>query len=729
MTTADQGTNMGDADRLFLQGVTGATSATALLDQYGPGVDAWPTGYKTLEFGREGTEHDPAAAVSIAAAGALAVRAEAGIGGAGGAFNSHARLIGATLQSTVMDAALDSLGVGGGRVVTLSIATNLGDAGASPRLADTLLSKGTLSSILGESVNDVGRDAGTGGSWGEAGTRAGNKLHFVEPDELLTKSSDALRKYLIKFYGVHSISNHPDLINACAYGALARRTGASDKYPSDPSARVWLGALVEACNALQSKLPPDRTLESVLPTACYKQYELAVGLQVPGRPRGRAEPTLTSKDLPVRQRTVAEAIALDFGPGIPLTGSGRRGASGDGGASEFAAMSYSGSRERRLTESVNQKYLDLIRKHLIAYNACREKTAQNQAHFRAERDRIFAGMTQAFNDVPAVRPSNIRRIRESEEALGDLLNADGSSAPLALLPGLLGRYPASDEVVPTWENDIAVTLAAASMRRFDSLNDLRAYQTFLYGARGRTAREHAAVHVLANIGLLLCGGLQDLSESHLAQFGLRPGDVRLYQKLRGLIEPDGASWYHVDALEHPPTHLLQHVADIINFNHDSVMPIGPDVRVRGKEMTDQEYRKAQNGHYTPTRSQRRRQETESLQQQQQRLKREVSHITRAAQSYISRHYNMPVHSSSRLFNVLLECDLAERQGFLSMTPDLQAIIAQRTGRIFAGVNMATLPEAARPIVRRVREIQAEQRAGKSKIRQFFDDIAIDPYNQ
>src|SRR5688572_16907641 len=86
-------------DTLFFQVTEGRANGAQLLDTYGPVISEWPGGSRTLTFGKDPrADREPAEAMALAAAGGLAVRAQAG---EAGGFSSHTTHIGLTLASHV----------------------------------------------------------------------------------------------------------------------------------------------------------------------------------------------------------------------------------------------------------------------------------------------------------------------------------------------------------------------------------------------------------------------------------------------------------------------------------------------------------------------------------------------------------------------------------------------------------------------------------------------------
>lgn len=124
-------------DQIFTSCLNGEQNAGELLVAYGPYDMVSRTGDRAIVFGTAENEQKPAAPYAIAAIAALALEAACGKSSAQGALRSFAGRgsVGVALQSVAMSSANNNLENGGGQLSALSVAANITDAHARPRLS------------------------------------------------------------------------------------------------------------------------------------------------------------------------------------------------------------------------------------------------------------------------------------------------------------------------------------------------------------------------------------------------------------------------------------------------------------------------------------------------------------------------------------------------------------------------------------------------------------------
>ncbi len=536
--------NIDNVDTAYLQYVNGTPlgDAAAKLSKFGPCIDVWPTGYKTMGFGEAGTERMAADAISASIIGGLAISAEAGDSSAAGTLAAHRLHAGATLASAVMKSAFDSLRESDGRIMTLAIATNLTDPASRPSLAQTLLGQERLLGMFGGSVNDASPSQSSNI----------NALVLTSPEDVKSYAANALTSYLARHFG-GLLKGTPYML-AHAYAALVERSGTLNR-PDSPGARVWLGALVEYCNAYSTSLPRGTaSLQKMLKPQCYQIYAAATNRGVTSRGRGsnfdRATMTLS---LPERRRSRADAERLGFRPGYEQQAAGKKG-----------DLAVDGSKVETLdTDSPLYEWRRLISQRIASFMDCQEILQE-------DRGRVLAALGGLFNEFPNLTAGTIRRTAASmKEYVGLTRDPTGNEA-LDRFMGLVGAR--RDQIWPHW---ITAALAASSMARHTSDAGSAMYDKLMAAHAYDTTVQAVADHLINSLDLLVYPRVGALPPSALGRHGLKPGEAEKYFKLAGLGGP--------------PVHIMQLAADVISFNGEFVIPCPrPQERVhlRGPSVAD-----------------------------------------------------------------------------------------------------------------------------------------------
>lgn len=692
--TGNQAPSVTDTDTLFAQSVNDAQLAVRNLQTYGPHINEWPSGYRTLGFGGEGNEGAPAAALALVAAGALAVRASAGESDAATAIASYRTHVGLTLHSLTMSSALRSLRGGEGLVATLGIAANMADSRSEPNLRDVALDESALTGLLGESVQDTraAADSGT-----RHGSTAANALHYADKNTLVAEARAALEAYLARYYNISIPEGH---LMAYAYAALAHRSDALRKYPQDAAARFWLGALVGAGDAISDRLPDTRELRDVLHPDCFAVYNGAIDRGVTELPSGLLVTDVASRPVPHQQRTAAEAtnMGVPKGLGQRSTSVMQRGPQGE----LDVATSYTGRRAAQETGSHNRQYLEILQTGLQVYLDCQRRMRERAAAERANRAHVIAALAgtdpqgrprfevverrdgridrvrvpHIYHDFPFLAPNSLAHIEQAGQDLPELMR-EGHVAAVVHHTLNLVRTPAESRAArQELRTGTGIGVAAASLLCMDSWEAQEAYRQLIADLK---VREIAANHLEANLGLLFYRGVEELPPDILRGYGLVPGQASRYQQ-------------NLPQLSEPPLHLLVMASDIVNANATSVIPLGRRVRLPSRSTAERRkthkptsiYDDPERNPYAKQRSRPgvidrwragREQEATAYQERARR----VTDITEGLRTFLELQYGQPIEDE-RTLGFLAECSIAEQLGFDTAPPAIQQRIAQRLYR-------------------------------------------------
>lgn len=199
-------------------------------------------------------------------------------------------------------------------------------------------------------------------------------------------------------------------------------------------------------------------------------------------------------------------------------------------------------------------------------------------------------------------------------------------------------------MVNSWRAEMAAVVAAVSLEQGEGA------QKEIKGAFA--AQKHLPVQVLEyvrqNIGLFRERGLDALPAEALAAHGLNKEQVAAYNTA---IAESGES-SGISHIEAPPLSLCVLVADIINFNNRSVLPLGvKGIRLPGRQ-------------------------------------NEIDEMADAARDYLVDHYHITGKMPTRkLTGLILECHIAERRGFLGgvSNPEEMYKMAQRIRSVAGGI--------------------------------------------
>lgn len=591
---------------------------------YGPHIQDWPSGLRTLGFGREGTETAPAAAIALASVGGLAVRAAAGENDAASVLSNHGKQVGLTLHSATTHTALESVQRGGGIVPALAIAVNITDPSSNPGLKDFLPGNSGLGGLFGESVH---AERST-----DPKAAAVDALYYTNPEQVVDHARAAATSYTQKYYGK---TLKDELLIIHAYAALARRTEALS-HPNTPSAHLWLGAIVEAGVIITSRLPAGKTLESVLHEDCLDIYEAARQRGIARRPSGAAA-TTGGGSVPVRERSTIDATRLGVTQGIDHTGTVIR---RDAGATP---TSYTARKEAAGMGSRDRQYMEILTDGIRKFVECRSSQAARRQQIQEYQRRVSNGLENLYQAYPSLRPESLNRSWQADNTLLNTI-ATGQAQTAARHAGQLIQ---ARQYGANFAAQISADLAAASVLHAESPASNQAYRGLL---GNEIITHHAALYLLDNIDLLVVRGAAQLDPGVLHDYNqLRPADIRQRP------------------LPSAPLHLLVLAADIVNANNTSVIPVGRPIRMSGPTLAEQ--RALGPASKDPSRSYAKnswrdkirinREEKKAAQVERQT---EAEHVTSTLRACLQEQYDTPINDT-RMLGFLAECAIAEQAGF------------------------------------------------------------------
>jgi hypothetical protein len=630
---------MSNAESLYFDGISGSVSASSLLEKHGPHIDVWPSGYKTISFG-EG-KMEPDAANAIAAVGALVVRANGGDEGARSSLSSAISngTVGVTLQSSTMDTVLKNLKNGAtGAHQSMAIVTNIVDRGASISLGDgVLLGQSQLASALGESVRDAASRTLTSDRLSQGAARSGNELAIVEGSAVENQSEQALSAFLRKYYGKAPPSEERYRL-IYAYTALARRAAHRIQSGSHYGAKAWLGRLVDLSTSVD---------QSELPKICHEQLEKAERLHIDGSPRIGGVGHVGDLSLPNRERSAADAVKLGVEKGLPSYRPQQFAANGG----DVDPLSYSGKEAQKLNENVYRRYIELIGPAMQQYLRCREEVASTREKLLNEITMIDTRLREGrtvivgegddaqevhFEGVYTQRP-HLAPERRREALTQNMVFTDyvhGNTPITAGQSSQLSYNPDRNDL-RGWRGRLAVQVAALSAQRNNPGFDMEAYRRLMANPNVREAvSTHLKEH--RNLGLLEEFDLTHIPETVLEQLGIKPHKIIKYKEAHKNLPDDDIEPYA--ELAGPPLYLMQLVADVINYNADSILP---EKKVLGRLKVPRGNDAALDRNW-------------------------VEHLAERASTYVRHRYGLPSVPNRKLTGLLLECDLAERRGFNAM---------------------------------------------------------------
>lgn len=668
--------SVNDIDTLFIHAVGDPGLAAQALETHGPRIDIWPSGGRTLGFGREDADRGPAAAYALAAAGALAVRASAGESDAAGILGEYRHHVGLTLRSKTMASALRGLQRGGGLTATLAIATNIADARSLPSLTETLGSEGP-GSLVGDLAQGISDTEGN----------TINALHFANGSQVVRGARQVLSSYLARHFGIEVPEAHVPLY---AYVALVQRTEALN-HRNYPSSRVWLGAIVDAGDAITDGLSGNTGLDAVVHPDVFQVFTRAAGSGIVSRPAGQ-NMAGGSRPVPTVQRTAADAARLGMSrtkstsPGRAVTLPADQG--------DITDTSYTGRKAAATKGSNHLRYLELLQAGIETYRACIEGVRQNAEQQRIARAQVYAAlfgategtrqnpgrpimhpgtgqrMPHLYQEYPSLQPFNVGYLTQAEQDLPNLVGREDITTIADGVVQLAGETPRDLRSRLQRDIDLGNGVAAASLLRFGSAPEQQTYHRLITHP---PVREAAARQLETNLDLLLVREVDQLPPDVLARYGLAPGQAR--QHIRRL-----------PVLEHTPVQLLVMAADVVNANANSVLPLGSPVRLRGRSAAELRAARGiyhdptRNPHAKPTRRQLWREKREQKAAAYLSQKERVEEVTDTLRVYLEDRYLVPVDQDTRLLGFLSECAIAEELDFLNATPDVQARLARRLYR-------------------------------------------------
>lgn len=651
-----------DTDALFTQVIRDAGAGEQILNKYGPRIQEWPSGYRTLGFGAEDTDLEPAAGLAFASVGGLAVRAAAGESDAAAVLTSHGLQAGLTLQSTTVHTAFDSVRRGAGILPALAVATNIADRTSKPSLGDLLLNGSSLSGVLGESSREVGKSNDV----------SVNALYGSDR-MVVDEAEQAVSSYVNRYYG-EAIPEQYRILHA--YAALARRTNALEDRRS-PSSKLWLGVIVETADILSERLPRGKTLEDLLHEDVYEIYMRAKEANITVRPSGVAV-SGGGGSLPSRERTTIEAAKL----GVPQGANSADLAAVRASGQAVAESSFTARRSIRQTDNRDRLYLEILTNGLTNYKNCKEVQHRKQLEGENYRQRVTAGLRALYQAYPHLRHENLVLSWNTDQRVTRYQERDGGQNIARDLAG-------AETISNPYERNatIAGAVSAASLLGMQSHEWQTWYRQLM---RDPVTRESAQRHLLENMELLLQRGPSQLDRSALNQFRLTPAEVAARTPL-----------------PRAPLHLLLLAADVVNSNASSVMPIGRSVRLRGKTLAER--RTAMSKYSNPDKNpyaretrkdQRLRRREEQAAERQQRVD-EAELIGSTLQMYLQNRYNMPIPDDMTL-GILAECAVAEDMDFFNeqMPAEVRHRIAARLYRAFSRERLGTrrIPLNEMPLV-------------------------------
>lgn len=620
-----------NVDSLYLRYAGGAppVDASARLAKFGPCIDVWPSGYRTLGFGQAGTEEMPSDAICAAVIGGLAIAAEAGNSSSANTLAAHRLHAGATLGSALMRSALDNLAAGRGRIMTLAVAANLSDAKSTPTLARTLLGEERLSGMFGESVQAV-----------RGGGSKVNALSFTNPGEIRQHAHRSLASYLERYYGTGLRPGDPYML-AHAYAALAEQSGVITR-PDSPGARVWLGNLVEYCSSYQANFTQGQTLQKMLSPKCFQVYTLARERGFNGRPQGASlAPGAFTVSLPEKRRSREDAQRLKFEEGL-----------------DRKANNPGNSQERGFSAEPNDPYdvwRGLIREHVSAFLDCQEAL---QDHER----RVYAALGGLFNQIPGLKSRNMRLTQAGTRHYAKLLNDPTGTLAARDFIEQASRSPSADDKAD--QRPYAVSAAAAGVCAARDISDegTRIYNMFMSNV-GRH-QDVIVNHLLDNLDMFHFFGISSVPRAVLAEYGLKPGEAEQFYTFANL----GGQ---------PPAPLMQLAADIVSRNNQSLIQCPPSwrqIRLPGKPLEERwsqrsYYNNPQtNPHIEPHVKQglvtRARLSLEERQREQQRKIEQATTVADHMRQHLETHYGCQISEdwnpqNPGLLGLLTECRLME----------------------------------------------------------------------
>lgn len=634
--TGQNNPGIDNVDSLYLGYAIGRApmDASARLAKFGPCIDVWPSGYRTLGFGQAGTERAPSDAISAAVIGGLAIAAEGGSNSATNTLSALRLHAGVTLGSALMRSAFDNLAAGKGRIMTLAIATNLSDEKSTPTLAQTLLGEDRLSGLFGESVQAV-----------RGGNPKVNALSYTNPGEIRQHAYRSLASYLERYYGAGLRPGDPYML-AHAYAALAEQTGVLDvdvlhPYAESPGSRVWVSNLVECCNDYQATFTPGQTLEKMLAPKCFDLYMRARQRGFTNRMdwSGRT-PGAYTVNLPEKRRSRDDAKRLQFEEGLDRNDGGPANGQEKGPSLE--------------TSDPYEVWRSLIREHVTAFLDCQEAL---QDH----RKRVLAALGGLFNQIPGLRSRNMHLTQGSIRHYASLLTDPTGTRAARDFIQQAGRNPASERAD---QRPYAVAAAAAGICAAREMSDegARIHGSFL-SKTPPSALESVTDHLLENLDMFHYFGIGSVPPAVLAAYGLKPGEAERFFKC--------------DNLGQPPAYLMQLAADIVSCNGQSLIQCPPSwrqIRLPGKPLEERwsartDYKNPlANPHIEPHVKQgivtRARLSLEERQREQQTKIEKATMVADNVRQHLETHYGCRLSEnwnpqSPGMLGVLTECRLME----------------------------------------------------------------------
>lgn len=257
-----------------------------------------------------------------------------------------------------------------------------------------------------------------------------------------------------------------------------------------------------------------------------------------------------------------------------------------------------------------------------------------------------------------LRPGNIELLQGSNLEFEKYSQPhDPDLDPLRELEALIVA-PHPDPLTTERRIHIATLLAAASVRKNEGADTAARFKHLLHDP---TLRQVGQQFVLSNLPLFTRGNIGDISKFELEKYGLKNEDIAPMQNT-------------LPQLDEPPLVLVQLAADAVSRHEFSVFAGNDSLskfskRIKGERPeTDTERVLDALGDFLGAR---------------------YEFVPSPALKRADRH---------RLWAALAECHLAEREGFLTASPEVQYRFADRVRTIFAKVDFGTLPSAARGIV-------------------------------
>lgn len=314
--------------------------------------------------------------------------------------------------------------------------------------------------------------------------------------------------------------------------------------------------------------------------------------------------------------------------------------------------------------TIGQAYAGIIHRGVDAYCAARQKRENDRVVLREHQRGIESRLARLYEAYPHLSPEKISMMQAAESAY--LAHIDVSVRPAT--PPEVTMVEATYAPGADWTHKLAIATAVASMRQFDGATTHRNFAAAIH-----QPVVHVPVRRYLNhhLGLFRCGGVKDLSDKELKSYGLTKESLDAYSQLPRLLPEDNIP--ELPQLAAPPLHLTQLAVDVLNRNATSVMPTGFQTKLPGNR-------------------------------QPVGIKSLADATIDALSGYIARRYDYNTPPSRRMVSVLAECDLAERQGFLTASAEAQYRTANRVHGIFSKVKPDQVPASARKIFDHCRAI-------------------------